>query len=63
RSVARVDPAHIFIDTPARTDPTLCRRRREGNPRSPVRGDCVRVCPVPRPPRHLPHRLKRLLEE
>jgi epoxyqueuosine reductase QueG len=60
RSVERDDKERIFIDTPARTDPTLCRRRREGKPDSPIRGDCVRICPVPAAPKHLPNRLKRL---
>lgn len=63
RSVEEDDKSRIFIDTPARTDPTLCRRRREGKPDSPIRGDCARICPVPRPPRHLPERLKEMCEQ
>ena len=63
RSLQQDDPSRIFLDTPARTDPTLCRRRREGRPDSPVRGDCLRVCPVPRKPRHLTNRLARLFGE
>jgi epoxyqueuosine reductase len=63
RSVEKDDRSRIFIDTPARTDPTLCRRRREGKPHSPIRGDCVRVCPVPSMPKHLPERLKSIVEE
>ncbi|KKL52705.1 hypothetical protein LCGC14_2282800, partial [marine sediment metagenome] len=35
RSVEKVDRTRIFIDTPAKTDPTLCRRRRDGRPTSP----------------------------
>ncbi len=62
RSVETDDRNRIFIDTPAKTDPTLCRRRREGIPDSPIRGDCVRVCPVPAKPRHLTDRLKDLWE-
>jgi epoxyqueuosine reductase QueG len=58
RSVGEDDRTRIFIDTPAKTDPTLCRRRREGRPDSPIRGDCVRVCPVPRQSSHLTDRLK-----
>jgi len=58
RSVEQVDKDAIFIDTPCKTDPTLCRRRREGRPDSPVRGDCVRVCPVPKLSGNLPPRLK-----
>jgi epoxyqueuosine reductase QueG len=63
RSVEKDDRSRIFIDTPARTDPTLCRRRREGKPHSPIRGDCVRVCPVPSMPKHLPERLQAIVEE
>ena len=63
RTVEKVDRARIFIDTPAKTDPTLCRRRREGRPDSPTRGDCVRICPVPARPKHLTKRLERLLAE
>jgi ferredoxin len=63
RSVEKDDRGRIFIDTPAMTDPTSCRRRREGRPDSPIRGDCARVCPVPRKPKHLPERLKRIVEQ
>jgi len=63
RSVDADDRSRIFIDTPAKTDPTLCRRRREGRPDSPIRGDCARVCPVPRRPQHVPERLKAILDE
>lgn len=62
RSVTEVDRGRIFIDTPAKTDPTLCRRRREGRPDSPVRGDCIRVCPVPKVPQQLPDRLQPMVE-
>jgi len=51
------------MDAPAKTDPKLCRRRREGKHDAPVRGDCVRICPIPKPRRGLPERLKRLMEE
>jgi epoxyqueuosine reductase QueG len=63
RSVERDDVTRIFIDTPARTQPALCRRRRENRPDSPVRGDCLRVCPVPRKPKHLTQRLQAIFEE
>ena len=63
RSIDKDDRDRIFIDTPAKTDPTLCRRRRQGIPDSPVRGDCIRVCPVPSMPKHLTDRLKRIVEE
>lgn len=46
RSVTKVDPGVIFIDTPARTDPNLCMSRTEGRDRWPTRGECIRVCPV-----------------
>jgi len=62
RSIDKDDRTRIFIDTPAKTDTTICRRRREGRPDSPVRGDCVRVCPVPRKSKHLTDRLKRIFE-
>jgi epoxyqueuosine reductase QueG len=63
RSVATIDRHAIFIDTPAKTDPTLCRRRREDRPDSPVRGDCVRACPVGGRSEHLPERLRRLIDD
>jgi epoxyqueuosine reductase QueG len=63
RSVDVVDRQIIFVDTPAKTDPTLCRRRREGRPHSPIRGDCIRVCPVPKLPSHLPQRLQGMVDQ
>ena len=60
RSVKAVDRDQIFVDTPARTDPTVCSRRRERIFNSPIRGDCIRICPVPREPTHLPKRLKEI---
>lgn len=63
RSLEKDDRSRIFIDTPAKTDPRLCRRRREGRPDSPIRGDCARVCPVPSPPKHLPDRLRKIVED
>jgi epoxyqueuosine reductase QueG len=62
RSVQADDRARIFIDTPAKTDPTLCRRRRVGKPHSPIRGDCARVCPIPALPKRLPKRLQGIVE-
>jgi epoxyqueuosine reductase QueG len=62
RSVREDDHSRIFIDTPAKTDPTLCRRRRVGKPHSPIRGDCVRVCPIPVLPKRLPTRLLRIVD-
>ena len=59
RSSDAVDRDAIFVDTPARVDPTICSRRRERIANSPIRGDCIRICPVPSEPKHLP---KRLLE-
>ena len=63
RSVEEVNPDQIFIDTPAKTDPTKCRRRREGMPDSPIRGDCIRVCPIPKRRERLPDRLRKIVEE
>lgn len=60
RSVDYVDRKAIFVDTPAKTDPTICRRRRDRIPNSPIRGDCIRICPVPYEPTHLPQRLKEI---
>lgn len=62
RSVGSADQNQIFIDTPARTDPTVCRRRRDDYPDSPIRGDCIRVCPVPEMPKHLPQRLQKIVD-
>ena len=61
RSVEADDHGRIFIDTPSRTFPAVCRRRREGRPTSPIRGDCARVGPIPRPRPDLPEHLKRLV--
>jgi epoxyqueuosine reductase len=63
RSVEKDDRNRVFIDTPAKTDPVLCNRRRENKPDSPIRGDCVRVCPIPSMSKHLPERLKRIVDE
>ena len=63
RSLEHVDRNAIFIDTPAKTDPTLCRRRRVGIPESPVRGDCARICPIPRERKHLTPRLEKMIAE
>lgn len=63
RSVEQDDHSRIFVDTPAKTDPTLCRRRREGNPHSPIRGDCIRVCPIPSTPSRMPKRLDQIVEQ
>lgn len=57
---SKIDEREIFIDTPVKTDPTLCSRRREEDPQSPVRGDCLRICPVPRKRNSLPDHLKKL---
>jgi len=38
-------------------------RRQEGRPHSPIRGDCIRICPIPHPPKQLPLRLKKIVEE
>ncbi|MBM3213266.1 epoxyqueuosine reductase [Candidatus Poribacteria bacterium] len=60
RSIEKDDRDRIFIDTPSKTDPVLCNKRREGRPDSPIRGDCVRVCPIPQNPKHLTKRLQRI---
>lgn len=63
RSVEAVDKDRIFIDTPAKTFPPLCDGRLENLPDAPVRGDCARICPVPRLRKNLPERLKALAAE
>lgn len=63
RSVASVQKDIIFIDTPTKTDPVLCESRRDRNMFAPIRGDCLRVCPLPFRRPHLPKRLQTLMEE
>lgn len=62
RTVESVAREQIFIDTPAKTEPTLCRRRRERIPDSPIRGDCIRICPIPTERKYLPKRLKEIVD-
>ena len=62
RSVEKVDKDIIFIDTPTTTDNILCRDRKQGSDEYPVRGDCVRVCPIPRVPKHLTKRLRGIVD-
>ena len=57
---SKIDEREIFIDTPVKTDPTLCSRRREEDPQSPVREEGLRICPVPRKRNSLPEHLKKL---
>ena len=47
RSVEKADQGQIFIDTPAKSDPQLCMRRQILTDKEPVRGECLRVCPLP----------------
>lgn len=47
RSVEKADQGQIFIDTPAKSDPQLCMRRKILTDKEPVRGECLRVCPLP----------------
>ena len=58
-----IDESQIFIDTPSKTDPVKCHRRRIEYPRSPVRGDCLRVCPVGAGRHDLHDRLKAMVEK
>jgi epoxyqueuosine reductase QueG len=60
RSLPADDPDRIFIDTPSRSIPGLCMARTEALEDFPVRGDCLRVCPVPNRPERLPERLRSL---
>jgi epoxyqueuosine reductase QueG len=62
RSVEKVDLDCIFIDTPTRTHPVECDSRTEpGSPCQTVRGDCARICPIPRLSRNLPKRLQAIV--
>lgn len=63
RSVERVDKDTIFYDTPARSYPDRCNARTTRVPDAPVRGDCARICPVPKERTHLPQRLQAIVEE
>lgn len=63
RSVDKVYKDIIFIDTPAKTDPLICRKRTDRIPDHPVRGDCLRVCPIPKIPVNPPERVKALIKE
>ena len=56
RSVEKIDPDVIFIDTPSRSDPNLCMARTQGRTHWPTRGDCIRICPLPT------HRKRRLTD-
>ncbi len=60
RTLASDDHSRIFIDTPSRSIPPLCMSRTDAGGEFPVRGDCLRVCPVPRRPERLPERLERI---
>jgi epoxyqueuosine reductase QueG len=66
RSVEKVDRNIIFIDTPSKTDPVLCLKKREVVPTFPITclsGDCLRVCPRPKVPKHLTKRLSAIVDE
>jgi len=63
RLVDRVDKNVIFVDTPAKTDPVICNQRRVRIPNSPIRGDCARICPVPTARKHLPKRLRAMVDK
>jgi epoxyqueuosine reductase QueG len=63
RSLDHDDPARIFIDTPAKSLPTLCMNRRQAYPDSPVRGDCIRICPIPKVRPDLPEHLQRMIQD
>ena len=63
RSVEKVQKDIIFIDTPVRTDPVQCSDRTERTPEFLIRGDCVRICPLPRVSNNLSKRLSKIVEE
>ena len=63
RHVDRVDKDVIFVDTPTRTSGPLCGRRKERVVNPPVRGDCVRICPLPSLSDNLPDHLRVIVDE
>lgn len=46
RSVEKADQGQIFIDTPSKSGPQLCMYRAITTEEKPVRGDCIRLCPL-----------------
>ena len=58
----QINDSAIFIDTPCKTDPVKCNNRRKEYPHSPVRGDCLRVCPVGAGCHRLHDRLQKMAE-
>ena len=60
RFLACDDTERIFIDTPSRSIPNLCMSRTEAGHDFPVRGDCLRICPIPNRPERLPQRLQKI---
>jgi epoxyqueuosine reductase QueG len=60
RSVEKVSLDVIFIDTPSKTFPVECDAH-DGS--LEVRGDCARICPIPRFSRNLPKRLQAIIAE
>ncbi len=63
RTVDRINKNVIFIDTPVKTDPVVCSQRQDRIPNPPIRGDCVRVCPLPKLSSNLTRRLNGIVEE
>ncbi len=62
RSQAHVERDVIFIDTPTRTFPALCDRRKERVSVAPIRGECARICPIPHLRPNLPQRLQNIVD-
>jgi len=58
-----IDDGQIFIDTPAMSNPGKCMDRRNKFPQSPVRGDCMRVCPVGKGRHRLHDRLQEMVKK
>jgi epoxyqueuosine reductase QueG len=65
RTVEKIDNDVIFIDTPSKTSPARCRDHSQDIQGKPfiVRGDCMRVCPLPKLPRNLSGRLQGIVDE
>ena len=63
RQLDKVDKDVIFIDTPSKTSTIACRDRKQGLDVYPIRGDCVRICPVPNVRKHLPKHLQDIIDD
>ena len=63
RTVDKIRNDVIFIDTPSKTSPVRCRDRSNDGEQFIVRGDCLRVCPLPKVPKNLSGRLQGIIND